>query len=82
MTQILVDGISNITFHGGVLRVECATMGIDSKPHPSGTLIIPGPVAGPVLQALIKGMQELDKKMREQQQQVQNTQQMPAAGNA
>jgi hypothetical protein len=33
-------------------------------------------VAGQVLQALMKGTQELEKKMREQQQQ------MPAAGNA
>ena len=77
MTQILVDGITNITFHGGVLRVECATVGPDGKPHPSGTLAIPGAVAGPVLQALIRGTQELEKKVREQQQQ-----QVPTAGNA
>ena len=76
MTQILIDGVTNITFHGGVLRVECVTVGPDGKPQPSGTLLIPGPTANQVLQALIKGMQELDKKMREQQQQ------MPAAGNA
>lgn len=78
MTQILVDGIKNITFHSGVLRVECATVGADGKPYTSGSLVIPGPVAGQVLQALIKGMQELEKKVREQQQ----GQQMPAAGNA
>jgi len=77
MIQILVDGITNITFHGGVLRVECATVGPDGKPHPSGTLAIPGAVAGPVLQALIRGTQELEKKVREQQQQ-----QVPTAGNA
>ena len=76
MTQILVDGIKNITFHSGVLRVECATVGPDGKSYTSGSLVIPGPVAGQVLQALIKGMQELEKKVREQQQQ------MPAAGNA
>ena len=78
MAQILVDGISNITLHSGVLRIECATVGPDGKPHPTGTLVIPGAVAGQVLQALIKGTQELEKKLREQQQQ----QQMPAAGNA
>ncbi len=77
MIQILIDGITNIAFHSGILRIECATVSPDGKPHPSGTLIIPGPVAGQVLQALIKGTQELEKKMREQQQQ-----QMPAAGNA
>jgi hypothetical protein len=77
MTQILIDGITNISFHSGILRIECATVAPDGKPQPSGTLVIPGAVAGQVLQALIKGTQELDKKMREQQQQ-----QMPAAGNA
>jgi hypothetical protein len=77
MTQILVDGITNITFHSGVVRVECATVSPDGKPQPSGMLVIPGAVAGPVLQALIKGMQELEKKIREQQQQ-----QAPTAGNA
>jgi len=76
MTQILIDGITNISFHSGVLRIECATVGPDGKPHPSGTLIIPGAVAGQVMQALINGMKELEKKVREQQQQ------MPAAGNA
>ena len=79
MTQILIDGIATIAFHSGILRIECTTIGPDGKPLPSGTLIIPGPVAGPVLQALIKGTQEVDKKMREAQVQ---QQQMPAAGNA
>jgi len=78
MTQILIDGITNISFHGGVLRIECVTVGPEGKQQPSGTLVIPGPVAGHVLQALIKGTQELDKKIREAAQQ----QQMPAAGNA
>ena len=77
MTQILVDGIANITLQSGVLRIECTTVGSDSKQHPSGTLVIPGAVAGPVVQTLIKGMQELDKKLREQQAQAQ-----PTAGNA
>ena len=44
--------------------------------YPPGPLVIPGAVAGPVLQALISGTQELDKKLREQQQMP------PAAGNA
>jgi hypothetical protein len=78
MTQILIDGITNISFHSGVLRIECVTVGPDGKPHPSGTLVIPGAVAGNVLQALIKGTQELDKKMRE----AQAAQQQPTAGNA
>ena len=74
MTQILVDGITNISLHGGIVRVECASIGPDGKQHPSGTLIIPGAVTASVLQTLIKGMQELEKKLREQQK--------PVAGNA
>ena len=66
MTQILVDGISNITLHNGVVRIECVAAGPDGKPYPSGTLVIPGAVVGPVLETLIKGTQELDKKIREQ----------------
>ena len=78
MTQILVDGITNISFHNGVLRIECAAAGPEGKPQPSGTLAIPGAVAGSVLQSLIKGTQELDKKVREAQEQ----QKMQTAGNA
>jgi hypothetical protein len=77
MTQLFIDGIANISFYNGILRIECITAGPDGKPQPSGSLMIPGAVAGPVLQALIKGTQDLEKKMREQQQQ-----QIPTAGNA
>ncbi len=78
MTPTLIEGIANIAFYNGILRIECTAAGPDGKSHPSGTLIIPGAVAGPVLQALIKGTQDLEKKMREQQQQ----QQTPTVGNA
>ena len=78
MTRILIDVITNITFHNGVVRVECGTVGPDGKANPSGSLLIPAPVTGQVLQALITGMQELEKKIREQQVQSQQ----PAAGNA
>jgi hypothetical protein len=67
MTQILVDGIANITLHSGVVRVECVTVGSDGKPYPSGTLIIPSATAGHVLQTLASGMQGLEQKLREQQ---------------
>ena len=77
MTQILIDGIMNITFHGGVVRIECATVGPDGKPHPSGILMIPGATAGSVMQALNNGMQELQKKIKEHQEQ-----QAPTVGNA
>ena len=69
MNHILVDGIANITLHGGIVRIECTTVGPDGKGHASGTLLIPGPAASAVVHALINGMQELDKKIREQVQQ-------------
>jgi hypothetical protein len=75
MTQVLIDAITNLSIHNGVLRIECAAVGADGQPHPSGTLVIPGAVAGQVLQAVINGTQEIDKKLREQQQ-------MLPAGNA
>jgi hypothetical protein len=76
LTQILIDGVTNISLHSGVVRIECTTVGPDGKPHTSGTLVIPGPAATQVLQALITGTQELEKKVREQQQQI------PAVGSA
>jgi hypothetical protein len=65
MNQIFIDGITNLAVHNGVLRVECQSVSPDGKPQSSGTLIIPGPVAAQVLQALIKGTQELQKKIQE-----------------
>ncbi len=74
MTQMLIDGITNISLHNGILRIDCITLGHDGKPQPSGTLVIPGAIAAQVVQALANGMKELDKKIREQQQ--------PAPGQA
>ncbi len=79
MTQVLIDGIGNLSIHNGVLRVECTTVGADGQPHPSGTLVIPAPVAMSVMQAIVNGMTELGKKIKEQQQQPNMP---PAAGNA
>jgi hypothetical protein len=77
MTQILVDGIANVTLHAGLVRVECVMVGPNGKPQPSGTLLIPGASVGQVLQALINGTQELDKKLRDLQHQAD-----PTVGNA
>lgn len=66
MTQILIDAINNLSFHNGVLRIECVAIGADGKPHQSGTLVIPSAAAGQVLNALINGSKELEKKAREQ----------------
>jgi len=78
MNQLFADSITNITFHGGVLRVECAVVGPEGKLSPTGVLIIPGPAVFPVMQTLIKGTEELGKKLREANPQ----QQPPASGTA
>jgi hypothetical protein len=65
MSIILVDGIKDVVFHNGVVRIECISVGANGEQHKSGTLMIPGNVAGPVLQAMINAMQELDKKIKE-----------------
>jgi hypothetical protein len=78
MSQLFADSITNITLHGGVLRVEFAAVGPEGKLSPTGVLIIPGPAAPQVLQTLIKGTQELAEKLRESHAQ----QQPPASGAA
>ena len=69
MNDILIDAVKAVTFHNGLLRIECIAAGPNNEPRPSGTLLIPGNVAGPILQSLTQALQELDKKMREQVQQ-------------
>jgi len=65
MSTILVDGIKDIVFHNGVVRVDCVSVGPGGEPRQSGTLLIPGSATRLVLQSLVNAMQELDKKIRE-----------------
>ena len=69
MSQILIDGITNVTFAHGLLRVECVTAGPNNEQRPSGTLLIPGSQAVPVLNALGNALKELQRKQQEQQEQ-------------
>lgn len=66
MSKVLIDGIANLSLHNGIVRVECVAVGADGQGHPSGTLMIPASMAATVLNSLIQGVQELDKKIREQ----------------
>jgi hypothetical protein len=65
MSVIVIDGIKDVVFHNGIVRIDCVAAGPGAEQRPSGTLVIPGVVTGPILQALVNAMQELDKKMRE-----------------
>ena len=69
MTYVLIDAIKAITFHNGLLRIDCVAVGPNNEERSSGTLLIPGNQAGPVLRSLTQAIQELDKKVREQAQQ-------------
>jgi hypothetical protein len=62
---IVVDRISNIAVSNGILRIECVSVSAAGQEKPSGTVLIPVNVAAPVVQSLVNGMQELDKKLRE-----------------
>ncbi len=66
MSITLIDRIGSLTFQNGLLRVDCVASGPNNEERPSGTLLIPANQAGPVLQALIGAMQELDRRVREQ----------------
>jgi hypothetical protein len=69
MKEVLIDAIKAVVFHNGVLRIDCVAAGPNNEERPSGTLLIPGNQAGPILGALTQAVQELDKKVREQAQQ-------------
>ena len=66
---IFLDAIKAVTFHNGVFRIDCIAVGPNNEERPSGTLVIPGNRAGPILGSLTQAVQELDKKLREQAQQ-------------
>jgi hypothetical protein len=77
MTVTLIDGIKSVSYHNGVVRIDCFSTGSNNEERPSGTLVIPGPRAGQIVQALTQALQELSNKLRESQQQ-----NIPTAGNA
>jgi hypothetical protein len=65
-SQILIDGVKAVAIHNGLLRVDCVAAGPNNEERSSGTLLIPGNQAGPILRALTQAMQKLDKRSREQ----------------
>ena len=63
---IVIDRISGMAVINGMLRIECVALDTTGKEVPSGSVLIPGNVIGPVVQSLVNAVQEIDKKMREQ----------------
>jgi hypothetical protein len=62
---MVVERIANISVSNGIVRIECVAVNAAGQEKPSGTMLIPANLAGPVVHSLVKGMQELDKKLRE-----------------
>jgi hypothetical protein len=68
MTKMLIDGIKSITLHGNVVRINCVSVGPDGKPEDAGTLLIPGSEVGGIMQALVNGLQEMQKQLQQRAQ--------------
>lgn len=66
MPQILVDGVTTVSFVNGILRIECGSVNREGKLSPSGTLLIPATQAGRVLKSIANAAKELEKRQREQ----------------
>jgi hypothetical protein len=66
MSVMLIDRIATVVLHNNLVRIDCVMSGPNQEERAAGTLLIPGNVAGPILQSLIKSMQELEKRLREQ----------------
>jgi hypothetical protein len=76
MTTTLIDGVKAVSLQNGIVRIDCIAVGPNNEERPSGTLLVPANRAGQIVGALTQALQELDKKLREQQQGV------PTVGNA
>ena len=63
--MLVVDRIGAIAIMNGVLRIECTAVNAAGQETASGTLLIPANVAGAVVQSLVNGMQQLDRKVRD-----------------
>jgi hypothetical protein len=62
---MVVERIANIAVSNGIVRIECVALNAAGQEKPSGTMLIPANLAGPLIHSLVKGMQQLDKKVRE-----------------
>jgi len=63
MSVMLIDRISSISIHNGVLRVDCVGVGPNNEERNSGTLLIPAGQVANVINSLAQATQELDKRL-------------------
>jgi hypothetical protein len=66
MSPILIDSITNVTFVGGLVRVDCTAAGPNNEQRLSGTLLIPAAQAATIVNALASALRELHSRQRDQ----------------
>ena len=64
---MLVEGLGNITFVNGLLRIQALTVNTDGKLSESGTIEIPGNRVGEIISALSAGATGISEKLGEAQ---------------
>ena len=64
---MLVEGLGNITFVNGLLRIQALTVNTDGKLSESGTIEIPGNKVGEIINALSAGATGISEKLGEAQ---------------
>ena len=72
-TMIFADGILDASVTVGVARLTLAQTGSDGKPIPAGQLIVPLAQLPAMVSGLSTLLKQVEAKMREQQQQTQQT---------
>jgi hypothetical protein len=78
MQYVLIDKISHVGLHNGMMRVDCVSVGPNGHENPSGVLLIPPNIAGQFVRALASAMGELEKNIRKQHEsQATNSPQSP-----
>lgn len=60
---MLIEGLGNVTFVNGILRVECTKVDPAGKEVPSGSLEIPGGSLNNILNGLISSSKAIEDKL-------------------
>jgi|TARA_B110000444_G_scaffold247929_1_gene271173 hypothetical protein len=60
---MLIEGLSNITFVNGILRVQCTSIDPSGKEVETGTLEIPGGNVAAILNGLINSSKAIEEKL-------------------
>tara|TARA_B100001063_G_C16418950_1_gene383226 strand:+ start:224 stop:478 length:255 start_codon:yes stop_codon:yes gene_type:complete len=63
---MLVEGLGNVTFVNGVLRIETLMVKGDGKIGSSGSIEIPGNMVGEIINGLVKTTQGISEKINEE----------------